>query len=138
MSRKNLINMIVDLYIVETVLIDGFFEGKDIRVITVYKEQANMIRQALWRSGNNKALRDKGVRDIKVHTVDSMQGSEAKMVIQDMVLANKRARRYGFVANKGRLNVSVSRAKFFHVSSLVIQRPASRRSRTPLLQTARQ
>ena len=52
--------------------------------------------QALWRSGNNKSLRDKGVRDIKVHTVDSMQGSEAKMVILDMVLANKRTGRYGF------------------------------------------
>ena len=96
-----------------------------------------------------------------------MQGSEATaMVILNMVIANKRvdatlsckvgslalmtirntsskvhrlqrAGRYGFVAKKGCLNVSVSRAKLFHVSSLVIQRLASQRSRTPLLQTPR-
>ena len=115
MSRTNPMNVIVDLFVIETVLKARLFKGKDICVITPYKQQANLIRQALWRSGNNTSLRDKGARDVKVRTVDSMQGNEAPMIILDMVLAKMRKGRYGFVTNKGRLNVSVSRAKFFQV-----------------------
>ena len=115
MSRTNPMNVIVDLFVIETVLNAKLFKGKDICVITPYKQQANLIRQALWRSGNDTSLRDKGVRDVKVRTVDSMQGNEAAMTILDMVLAKMRKGRYGFVTNKGRLNVSVSRAMFFHV-----------------------
>ena len=115
MSRTNPMNVIVDLFVIETVLNAKLFKGKDICVITPYKQQANLIRQALWRSGNNTSLRDKGVRDVKVRTVDSMQGHEAAMIILDMVIAKMREGRYGFVTNKGRLNVSVSRAKFFQV-----------------------
>ena len=55
---------------------DGLFKGKDICVITPYKEQASMIRQALLHSGKNESLRDRGVQHIKVHTVDSMQGND--------------------------------------------------------------
>ena len=115
MSRTNPMNVIVDLFVIETVLNAELFEGKHICVITPYKQQANLIRQALWRSGNDTSLRDKGIRDVKVGTVDSMQGNEAPMIILDMVLAKMRKGRYGFVTNKGRLNVSVSRAKFFQV-----------------------
>ena len=138
MSRKNPMNVIVDLLVIEAVLNakPKLFDGKDICVITPYKQQASMIREALWRSENDTSLRDKGVRDIKVGTVDSMQGNEAPMIILDMVLAKMRIGRYGFVTNKGRLNVSVSRANFSRLSS-VIQRPPQR-SQTPLPQLTRQ
>ena len=39
------------MIVVEIVLNDGLCKGKDICVITPYKEQASMIRQALLRSG---------------------------------------------------------------------------------------
>ncbi len=108
-------NVIVDLFVIEKVLNDHLFEGKDICIVTPYKAQANLIRQALFSAGANKSLLDKGIRDVNVNTIDSMQGNEAPMVIVDIVLAKKRIGRYGFVGNKGRLNVSVSRAKFFQV-----------------------
>ena len=37
------------------------------------------------------------------------------MVIVDFVLAKRRKGRYGFLTNRGRLNVAVTRAKFFQV-----------------------
>ena len=115
MSRKNPQNVIVDLYVIEAVLNEGLFQGEDICVVTPYKEQAGLIRQALWRTNVHESLLQNGIRDVKVHTIDSMQGNEAPMVIVDIVLAQKRKGRYGFVANRGRLNVSVSRAKYFQV-----------------------
>ena len=53
--------------------------------------------------------------------MDSMQENEAPMVVVDCVLAKKRLGSYGtwgangFVTNRGRINVSVSRTKYFQV-----------------------
>lgn len=42
-----LLNVIIDIYIIELVMEAGIFEPKEITIITSYKEQAALIRQAL-------------------------------------------------------------------------------------------
>ena len=51
-----------------------------------------------------------GILDVRVNTIDSMQGGGAEMVIVDFALAKRRKGRYGFLTNRGRINVSVTRA----------------------------
>ena len=114
-SRKNMPNVIIDMYIVESVVEAGTFKPNEITIITPYKAQASAIRHALSKASNTEFWRNRDVNDIKVHTIDSMQGSESPMVITDFVMAQKRTGKFGFVTNKGRINVSMSRAKFFQV-----------------------
>ena len=52
MSCSNPPNVIIDMYVVESVLEAGLFSGM-VCIITLYKEQATMIRQALWLAGTN-------------------------------------------------------------------------------------
>ena len=85
-------------------------------MITPYGEQVLRIRQAIDKAGaNNESLRNRGILLVRVSTIDSMQGGEANMVIVDLVLAKRRKGRYGFLTNRGRINVGVTRAKFLQV-----------------------
>ena len=115
MSRKNLPNVIIDMYVIELVVEAGIFAPSDITIITPYKEQASLIRQALGKASEMDFWKDKDIRGIKVFTVDAMQGNESPMVITDFVLAKKRVGKIGFVTNRGRINVSMSRAQYFQV-----------------------
>ena len=56
-----------------------------------------------------------GILNVRVNTIDSMQGGGAEMVIVDFALAKRRKGRYGYLTNCGRINVSVTRAKYFQV-----------------------
>lgn len=115
-SRSNAPNVVIDMFIVQAVFRAGLFKADDIRIITPYKDQASLIREALWKAGSNDEFwLARGIRNIRVHTIDSMQGGEAPMVIIDNVLAKLRKGNYGFMINRGRINVSVSRAQFFQV-----------------------
>ena len=44
-----------------------------------------------------------------------MKGNESKMIILDFVLARKRIGKLAFVTNRGRIDVSMSRAQYFQV-----------------------
>ena len=114
-SRYNLPNVIIDMYIIELVVEAGVFKPEEITIITPYKEQASSIRQAMYKASLTDFWRERDIKAIKVHTVDSMQGNESQMVITDFVMAKKRKGKFGFVTNRGRINVSMSRAKCFQV-----------------------
>ena len=75
--------------------------------ITFYSAQVRAIARALQRAG---------VRDVAVHSVDSFQGSEADVVVCSAVRSNAKAN-VGFLSDKRRLNVALTRAKY---SSIVL------------------
>ena len=96
-KRANLV--IIDMYIIELVVEAGIFAPSDIAIITPYKEQASLVRQALGKASQTDFWKDRDIRDIKVHTVDSMQGNEFPMVTTAFVLAKKRVGKFGFVSS---------------------------------------
>lgn len=77
------------MHIIELVVKAGLFEPSDITNITPYKKQAALIRQTLGKLSQMNYWKDKNIDDIKVHTVDSMQGNEFKMVIPDFGLLTR-------------------------------------------------
>eukprot|EP00977_Amphora_coffeiformis_P005586 scaffold1171_cov177-Amphora_coffeaeformis.AAC.16 len=80
----------------------------DIGIITPYTAQVSKIRQG---------LRDLGLGDIKVGSVETFQGQERRAIIMSTVrserehVTNDIRYNLGFVANSKRFNVSVTRAK---------------------------
>jgi AAA domain len=77
-------------------------EPSEIMFISPYKEHMRALRKTAKE------------RDIKYNdnlTVDSTQGQEANVVIYMLVRPSQDADKVGFVANKPRLNVALSRAK---------------------------
>jgi hypothetical protein len=70
-------------------------------VITFYSAQVQCI---------GRMLASHGIKHVAVHSVDSFQGSEADVVICSAVRNNK-ANTVGFLADKRRLNVALTRAK---------------------------
>lgn len=70
-------------------------------VIAFYSAQVSFIARMLALSG---------IRHVAVHSVDSFQGSEADIVICSAVRNNK-ANTVGFLADKRRLNVALTRAR---------------------------
>lgn len=70
-------------------------------VISFYRAQAHKIRDEMCA---------RGIKGVLSHTVDSFQGSEADVVICSTVRSNNRAR-IGFLADKRRLNVALTRAR---------------------------
>ena len=108
-SRYNPQNIIIVMFVIESVLEAGLFHGDEICMITPYREQVTRIREAIIKAGANKNLRDRGILEVRVNTIDSMQGGEANMVIVDFVLAKRRKGRHGFLTNRGRINVSITR-----------------------------
>ena len=73
----------------------------DLGVITPYAAQAAEIR---------RALRQSGVYDVEVRTVDGFQGREKDVILFSAVRANKRGA-VGFLADERRLNVGLTRAR---------------------------
>ncbi len=81
---------IVDEYI------DAGIEKDDIAIITPYRAQVEQLRKI--------------ISDIEIDTVDAFQGREKDLVIISSVRANDE-NILGFLTDKRRLNVSISRAK---------------------------
>lgn len=69
--------------------------------ITFYRAQLKLYHMALSLLGEQGSDMSK----IKARTVDSMQGSQAPLIILDLVVTDK----LGFLRNKNRLNVACSR-----------------------------
>ena len=70
-------------------------------VITFYAAQVGRLREALSA---------RGLRDVAARSVDSFQGSEADVVVCSAVRNNPRFN-VGFLADRRRLNVALTRAK---------------------------
>jgi hypothetical protein len=101
---------------------DGHFCGTPGAIIAFYAEQVRRIRAELDDEGSfaNRALKRTCARFTKtptgsfdrpgVHSVDSFQGSEADVVVLSAVRANANGT-VGFLSDKRRLNVALTRAR---------------------------
>ncbi|XP_056122108.1 probable helicase senataxin [Rhinichthys klamathensis goyatoka] len=75
-------------------------------VITPYNAQKQRILEAVRSSGVNKQLQ------VEVDTVDGFQGREMDCVIVSCVRASSEMGSIGFVGNRQRMNVTITRARF--------------------------
>ncbi|XP_024082796.1 NFX1-type zinc finger-containing protein 1 isoform X3 [Cimex lectularius] len=86
------------------------YEPCEITILTMYKEQANM----LYEKQKNMLQKDHGkfknLNDIIIATVDSYQGKENTIVIISLVRNNKNGH-IGFLALENRVCVALSRAR---------------------------
>ena len=82
-------------------------------VITFYSAQARTIKDAIASSVSNRKRKSDEcpLKSVRVCTVDSIQGSEADIVVLSFVRSNKR-NVVGFLSDYRRLNVALTRAKF--------------------------
>ncbi|CAH1800066.1 unnamed protein product [Owenia fusiformis] len=83
--------------------------GKDLKgchigIITPYRGQKSFIQDQLNRR--------RGCEDIEVNTVDAFQGREKEIVIMSCVRAKSNTGTIGFLANRQRMNVALTRAKY--------------------------
>ena len=85
-------------------------------IITFYSEQVKQIQCQLSNRNRFNSLVNRALESAApstspgVHTVDSFQGSEADVVVVSAVRANANGN-VGFLADKRRLNVALTRAK---------------------------
>ena len=96
MSNAEEVALVVD---VVSEFLDG--DAANVVVLSPYAQQVSRIRGALKREG---------VKGVRVGSVDSFQGQEADVVVFSAVRSNDRGE-IGFVSNKRRLNVALTRAK---------------------------
>ena len=95
---------------------DGHFCGTPGAIIAFYAEQVRRIRAELDDEGSlsNRALKRMKTPSTfdrpGVHSVDSFQGSEADVVVLSAVRANANGS-VGFLSDKRRLNVALTRAR---------------------------
>ncbi|ORY86980.1 AAA domain-domain-containing protein [Protomyces lactucae-debilis] len=80
------------------------FDGR-IGIVTPYKEQFKVIRTLFTKEYGNSIL-----SSIDFNTVDGFQGQEKDIIIFSCVRANPK-RGIGFLADKRRMNVALTRAK---------------------------
>ena len=81
---------------------------RDILVVAPYNAQVALIRQTLAARGRT---------EVRVGTVDKFQGQQAPVTIVSLTASSPKeaARGMGFLLNRNRLNVAVSRAKWLSV-----------------------
>ena len=91
----------------------GIDVAKKVIVITFYSAQARTIKDAIATSSSSRKRGEPGssIESVRVCTVDSIQGSEAEVVILSFVRSNQR-NSVGFLSDYRRLNVALTRAKF--------------------------
>ncbi|XP_048578304.1 uncharacterized protein LOC5512433 isoform X2 [Nematostella vectensis] len=77
---------------------------KSIGIITPYRKQREELIASLRNMG-------RGCESIEVNTVDGFQGREKDVIIMSCVRAKKGESGIGFVDNRNRLNVSLTRAR---------------------------
>ncbi len=73
----------------------------DIGVITPYEDQKILLRDL---------FKEELYKGVEVHTVDGFQGREKEVIIVSLVRANVKGR-IGFLVDRRRLNVAITRAK---------------------------
>ncbi|KAK0650056.1 Regulator of nonsense transcripts 1-like protein [Lasiodiplodia hormozganensis] len=91
-------------------LLAAGFDAKDILIVTPYAAQKRQYMGALrYMSDKEVAWAVTAYGELRVTTVDAIQGGEAVIVIVDLVSAGEQAS--PFVQDYRRLNVAVSRAR---------------------------
>lgn len=84
----------------------GEDKGFPIGIITMYRAQKDLLEKELSKGEWAVTLRDL----IRIDTVDSYQGQENKIVILSLVRDNPEEKQ-GFLKDRARINVSISRAQ---------------------------
>jgi hypothetical protein len=79
----------------------------DVGVITPYSAQVRLIRRTMKE---RKVLRDAGLADVEISSVDGFQGREKEVIIFSSVRANF-DKNVGFLSDWRRMNVMMTRAK---------------------------
>ncbi|XP_061174853.1 probable helicase senataxin [Saccostrea echinata] len=75
---------------------------QNIGIIAPYKSQKRLLFSSLSQNG---------VRDIEISTVDGFQGREKEVIIFSCVRAKSQSGSIGFMADRKRMNVALTRAK---------------------------
>ena len=105
MSRFNVDNVHAVLRQVTTILEQTNLVPEEVLILTPYQAQLKLYDRALrhlsWTTPTPRAA------DIRVSTVDNIQGSEGTLVILDIVSTKN----IGFLSHRTRLNVACSRAR---------------------------
>jgi hypothetical protein len=102
-SSYNLANASVVMHLVVDLLDKGIVTPAQLLVMTFYRAQFKIYRQAL----RNLSLARPEMAEVQVKTVDTMQGGQAPLIIMDLVACG----RLGFLQAKNRMNVAFSRAQ---------------------------
>ncbi|XP_077429525.1 putative helicase mov-10-B.1 [Vanacampus margaritifer] len=93
----------------------GTISPKDIGIIAPYRKQVQKIRQALNKV--ERELKSKDMSALKVGSVEEFQGQEKRVILVSTVRSSRNYTDYdkqfnlGFVANKKRFNVAMTRAQ---------------------------
>lgn len=89
-------------------------EARDVLVVAPYNAQVNLVRETLDAAG---------YQGVRVGTVDKFQGQQAAVAIVTLAASSARdaPRGLGFLLNRNRLNVAISRAQW---SAIVVHSAA--------------
>ena len=79
-----------------------------VSIITPYSQQASLLRRIF-----SEALGVNYEKSVEVNTVDAFQGRESNIVIFSCVRAAGKSKGIGFLSDVRRMNVALTRAKFF-------------------------
>lgn len=99
-SKSNINEVHIALQHIEKLMTIMRLKKEHIGIVTPYKGQVNLMKKHIHKKYPN----------IAVHTVDGYQGSEKECIIFSLVRFNKH-NQLGFVKDKKRLNVAITRAK---------------------------
>ena len=90
------------LYLLDTLMVPP----RDVGVITPYNGQLSVLKQLFGEKSEN----DPRLSMVDVKTIDGFQGGEKECIVISMVRSNTK-REVGFLNDKRRINVAVTRAK---------------------------
>lgn len=86
---------------------DTGIRGQDIVIITPYLAQRVRHIRALKEA----SILNRSLEKVIVSTVDKFQGQESDIIILDLVIRTNKNSAYGFMTDRHRLNVAISRAR---------------------------
>jgi len=119
-SKRNTIEGKIVYQIVKTFIDNREFRAQDIGVVTPYAGQVRLLRNLFVQNGRVKLeeIEDSAgiivlegkFKDLEIMSVDGYQGREKEIIIFSCVRSNDRGN-VGFLADKRRLNVAITRAK---------------------------
>jgi len=107
LANKDEARLAVHLYTQLRQVTNGLSAQTRVAVITPYAQQANLLRKCF-----SEALGNEYEKLVEVNTVDGYQGREANIVIFSCVRAAG-SHGVGFLSDVRRMNVALTRAKFF-------------------------
>ena len=107
-SRSNFSEAAKVLSIVDGLLQMGYIQTNDIGIITPYNGQVRVLSDLFEQSGGREV--GEKYSGLEIKSVDGYQGREKEVIVFSTVRANENGQ-VGFLKDKRRLNVALTRAK---------------------------